>query len=110
MLTQARKRHRRQLDARVEVERFGQINDVERGTLDLAACQQLLVWTALRQRREQATGRPRSVISIVSPASTRRSSSLARCRSARTPTEVIVLTVAQAVGVMGRRSTRAGFK
>lgn len=57
MLTQARKRHRRQLDARVEVERFGQINDVERGTLDLAACQQLLVWTALRQRREQGDGR-----------------------------------------------------
>lgn len=56
MLTQARKRHRRQLDARVEVERFGQINDVERGTLDLAACQQLLVWTALRQRREQGDG------------------------------------------------------
>lgn len=33
-----------------------------------------------------ATGRPRSVISIVSPCSTLRSSSLARCRSSRTPT------------------------
>jgi len=33
-----------------------------------------------------ATGRPWSVTSIVSPASTRRRSSLARCRSSRTPT------------------------
>jgi hypothetical protein len=33
-----------------------------------------------------ATGRPRSVTSILSPAATRRSSSLARCRSSRTPT------------------------
>ena len=40
----------------------------------------LLAWDA-----ETATGRPRSVIWIVSPASTRRSSSLARCLSSRTP-------------------------
>ena len=32
-----------------------------------------------------ATGRPRSVISTVSPFSTSLSSSLARCRSSRTP-------------------------
>ena len=36
--------------------------------------------------RQQPTGRPRSVTSIVSPPATRRSSSLARCRSSRTPT------------------------
>ena len=33
-----------------------------------------------------ATGRPRSVISMLSPSSTRRNSSLARCRSSLTPT------------------------
>jgi hypothetical protein len=36
-----------------------------------------------------ATGRPRSVISMVSPRSTWRSSSLARWRSSRIPTDVI---------------------
>lgn len=109
MLTQARKRHRRQLDARVEVERFGQINDVERGTLDLAACQQLLVWTALRQRREQGDG-PAAVGDLDRLAGLDSAQQLAGPLPQRTPTEVIVLTVAQAVGVMGRRSTRAGFK
>ena len=42
-----------------------------------------------------ATGRPRSVTSNVSPASTRRKYSLARCRSSRIPIESIVLFVAQ---------------
>lgn len=37
----------------------------------------------------RATGRPRSVISTVSPCSTNRSSSLARWRSSRTPTDVM---------------------
>lgn len=38
------------------------------------------------QGERSATGRPRSVISIVSPFSTKRSNSLARGRDSRTPT------------------------
>ena len=78
----------RRLDAGREHERVREVIEVAGGRGDVARGPQAFQGLPSGIGASKATGRPRSVISIVSPRSTRRSSSLARWRSS-TRTDVI---------------------
>lgn len=56
MLTQTGKCHGRQFDARFEVDRIGEVIEIDCGTLYFAACKHLPVRARFRHRRKKGDG------------------------------------------------------